>query len=630
MCPESTLAVADTEVDAEMLARRSRFVWGLVWTGLLVGLFLHVFRSMDTSLVYYGDMVGMPSGSFLLFPVFERGGVFFNSLVSQPGGLTEWVGAYLSQWFILPLWGAGILTAVAVALFFVINAIVSHVAGVRTWVTGLVGVVLLVFIWNRYEFNLADCLAVVVSLGAVVLVVKQRRALVRDVSVVVGTLGLYYVVGAPAMLFAMLCGLHELCIARRYIATVAWWVVGACTPYLIGVVLMSLPVRESYIRLSGLGRYGLILPGNAISTVFWGWVSLYALPVVAVLAVTCYQWLSARRPERPFVLSSDKVRRIALASVIVLGVVGVHTTLDRDARWVLRLHACAVQDAWGELLVVADAREGRLLSPQLTRHINRALFERGTLGSRMFAYPQCVGGLLAQPSATGASAEAPETLLQLGLVNQAEHGACRLLERWGPRPTTLKLMAMIFIAKDEPDTARTFLRRLKRDVIWDDWARDMLDRLDDDPTLAGDEQIERIRRIRPVRPDFAPQDVRAILVLRLTEGPNDRMVFEYCMATQLAAKQLAPAVSLLLTFGESQGYLAPPEHYAEAAAMYMLQTNQRPPLGDLMPRTHTIRRAVRSVEISKHRAAPLMFADEMPNSYCRYLWTGSSGDSTHD
>ena len=632
MCAEPQLDMTGTADATDQAPRRlARPMWGLVWIGLLAALFVHVLRSVDTSILYYGDLVGMPSGTFLLFPVFERGGAFFSSLAFHPGGLTEWAGAYLSQFFIMPYWGAAILTAVAAGLFVTINSIVSRVAGARSRSAGVVGVVLLVFIWNHYEFSLSDALALTLSLLAAAAVMAQRRALVRVVCLVVGTLGLYGVLGAPALLFAATCGLHECGVARRYVSAAAWWLVGAATPYLVGAVALSLPVGESYLRLSGLGRYGDFPVADVIPIVFRAWVALYLLPIAAILVAVVYRWLASRRADRPVSPRRAVFAPVALAVVIVLGGMTVHWTLDSYARWVLRLHAMAAQHAWAELLVEADARPEAALSPQLTRHINRALFETDQLGSRMFAYPQCPGGLLAQPVMSGVSAEASEVLLELGLVNQAEHGACRLLELWGPRPSTLKLLAMIFIAKDEPDTARVFLRRLERDVIWAGWARQMQDRLDEDPSLATDAQIARIRGLRPTSRAYAPSDVRAALVEALRARPTNRMAFEYLMATQLTAKQVGSAVALLQSYGLKQGYNAPPEHYAEAVAVFMLQTGQRPGLGPLMPRDATVRRVSQSFEIIQDRSrAPAVFARVMPDSYCRYLWVGDAGRLTHE
>ena len=50
---------------------------------------------------------------------FIVGAPFFNTLVSKPFGLMQYVGAWLTQFFYHPAIGAGILVAIWAAIFFV-------------------------------------------------------------------------------------------------------------------------------------------------------------------------------------------------------------------------------------------------------------------------------------------------------------------------------------------------------------------------------------------------------------------------------------------------------------------------------------------------------------------------------
>ena len=72
--------------------RLAKVQWGIVWIALLAGLFYHILRSVDPLLLYYGDLVSVPSNSLLTLPLFERGWAFFASLAGLPGGPTEWAG----------------------------------------------------------------------------------------------------------------------------------------------------------------------------------------------------------------------------------------------------------------------------------------------------------------------------------------------------------------------------------------------------------------------------------------------------------------------------------------------------------------------------------------------------------
>ena len=621
-------AVADPlEGEAKNSDRLAKLAWVIVWGGLVAWLFRHVLR-LDTSVLYYGELAAIPSNTVLIFPLFERGWAFFASLASQPGGITDWAGAYLGQLFIMPYLGATILTAIAITLFVALNSIVSRVARVSTRAAGVVGVVLLASIWNHYEFDLADSLAVTASLGAAALVIRQRRTAVRDVSLVVGSLGLYYVLGGPAVLFAVVCGLYECCVARRYVSAAGWLLVGAAGPLLIGVAAMSMSMGESYVRLTGVGPYGDYPTLTVLPAVFWAWAGLYGLAIIAMILAIAFRWCFQGEEDREDRVDYERIRRIALVVTMGLGVLGIHRTLDRETRWVLRLHSYAAQERWAELVAEADSADslsGRV-STQSMRHINRALFETGQLGSKMFAYPQSEDGLLAHISVPDLSAEGIETMLEMGLVNQAEHAASRVLELWGPRPSTLKLLARIFIVKNEPDAARLFLRRLERNVIWSDWAGGKLADLDADPSQTSDPDVARIRRFKSKVQGYSPADARRALWGLLRDEPTNRMVFEYIMGSHLIAGRADAAVGVLELFGQRQGYDMMPEHYAEAAAIFMLQTNQRPDLGNLMPSPRVMGRAERAAEIASGPAPEVAFSREMPQSYFRSFFRRRRND----
>ena len=611
----------------------ARSAWAAVWGALLAGLFLHIWQVLDTSILYYGDLVTLPSGSFLVFPFFERGGEFFRSVALQPAGLAEYAGAYLSQLFITPAVGAAILTALAAVAFVAINAIASRAAGAKTRAAGVLGVGLLALIWNRYEFGLSECLAFVAALAAAAGVIRLRRRAGRLAGMVIGSLGLYCLLGGPGVLFAVVCGLCEALVARRYLSAAIVVLVGAAAPYLIGAVVLSLPVWKGYLSQTGVSRYGREPAYDVIRPVFWAWVGLYSLPVIGVVLAAVYRWIPEVSVNRLLCGVRHGAAALAVLGVVIgLGVAAVCLTLDQDARWVLRVHAHAARDQWEEALADADARPETVSpSAQITRHINRALFETGQLGSKLFAYPQQPGGLLGHPTMEDASAEASETFLRLGLVNQAEHGGCRLLEVWGPHPSVLKLLANVFIAKEEPDAARPFLNRLQRDVNWDDWARQALRELDEKQTLVSDPDIQEVCRCRPRTTAYAPADLRAALLVLLQEHADNHMAFEYLAATQLLNKQVGVIVTLLKDFGEAQGYDAVPEHYGEAVAVFILTTKTQPDLGRLMPSEMTMLRASRSFEIGSSRMdVANRLLREMPDSFFRFIWIGEVGGPPRD
>jgi hypothetical protein len=170
--------------------------------------------------------------------------------------------------------------------------------------------------------------------------------------------------------------------------------------------------------------------------------------------------------------------------------------------------------------------------------------------------------------------------LELGRVNEAEHLALELLEM-RPCGGTLKRLAMVEMIKGQSAAARVFLQVLRDDLVWGRWAEGYLQRLASDPNLAGDEDIQRTRRMMVSKddlfltarlfPDGEHHIDATIYLLKLLEhNSQNRMAFEYLMAIYLGNGDVAAAVESL-SFLDSLSYPAIPPLYEEAALIYGTQ-----------------------------------------------------------
>ena len=79
------------------------------------------------------------------------------------------------------------------------------------------------------------------------------------------------------------------------------------------------------------------------------------------------------------------------------------------------------------------------------------------------------------------------------LSDMTEHVTMRRLSR--EPAAVLEQLAVIFVVKDRPETARIFLNALSRNPLHRRRAREMLRRLEEDPRLADDPRIQRIRSL---------------------------------------------------------------------------------------------------------------------------------------
>ena len=605
----------------------ARIGWALVFAAL----FACVQYLIDPRILYHAYLVLLPGGrAHIVFPEFFLGWEFFETFTALPGGLTEYLGAMASQFFFYPFVGAAILAAVGLGVF-VFAAGIARQMGLRyPHLMGLAPVLVLVAIWGRYTFHLADQLALLGALAWVRLYVAAPRSLARTVGFILFAPVLYVVVGGPYVLAAAMCGLFELLDRRKKIPGIICLALGAAVPWLVGVEVLGAGATDAYGRLTGL------LPIERIESDRGPWEMLLAAALGATLLwVVAGRWAiqqligDSQGPVRNAPRPRRRWHDALAVALIIIGAGAAVACFDHQARRVLNINCYARTGQWTKALAEAATCWPGDMSTHTRRQVNWALFESDEMGSRMFAFPQRPDGLLPNPMMDDIVFGAEETLLALGAVNQAEHLAAEALMVRGPTPHILTVLAKAFIAKGEPQAARIFLTRLERDLIHGRWARRCLERLDRDPTFSDDPAIRHIRSVMPKRDVLDTGDLEANLKLLLDANPGNRMAFEYLSAHYLLNWRLDDLAARLETSLPDISYQTLPDHYGEAM---VIRSSQKP-----LPNLHgfhippdVFQRAQQfnvTTQAHRHDADALSHALEkdFPHSYFRYHRTGRSG-----
>ena len=643
----AALPEAPDASEAKRRRQQARLTW-LVTLGVSAALVWHVHARIDPQLIYHGDLLELPSQqSFLVAPLFDKGGEFFEPFLTRPGGLTEYAGAYLFQYLSMPFVGTLILIVPAALVFLITNRIVTTMSGRAATCMGFWPALLLVMIWGRYVFHLSDCLAMGVALLACWATLRLGRPTMRAVALTLGTAVLYYVIGAPALLFAGMCGLAELIRGRQWWLGVLALAVGAAAPLVVGVWVFGSTAPDAYLRLSG--PYPLSLRSNSGAS-HWtrvaGWLAIYGTCLLAVLLGGLAAWWTRRKQRNPgaWWASPSALKGVAPSAVVMATVAVLFLAFDTEARSLLQIHRYALDEQWPELLEETRRHPLRRYSYQAVREINRALAEEGQLGSKMFAYPQGKQSLFAPMTATHQSVTECRTSWRLGMINQAESLAAELRASWGTRPELMRVLAEIFICKGESDSAKVFLNQLAKDVIHGDWAEQTLEKLRTDPLLLDDETITRHRAMMPTV-EVIDHTYSGMLLGLANEDPvKYRMAFEYLMGAQLLDPPREQALlvdhyrgiaSLMARFVPEMDYDPLPKHYAEAWVLFAALTNQDYSQGPFRIDPSTAVRFRRSFEVMQIHGGNLaavdrVLADEMPGSYFRYFTTGTSGGAPQE
>jgi hypothetical protein len=263
------------------------------------------------------------------------------------------------------------------------------------------------------------------------------------------------------------------------------------------------------------------------------------------------------------------MKRALMGGLCVLGWGLVWFGLAAPQKRIAELDYYSSRGDYERVLAVARAMPREQMDVSSEARLHLALYHTGRLGQDVFSYRNQTGWDLL-PGLKGGmeSCRAQcKTLLELGLVGDAEHLAHEALENEGERPELLRVLAQVNVLKDRPRAARVFLNVLGQIPFHRGWAKNWLRNLEGNPRLTGNPELDAIRPLMPTN-DLAHQALPAegLLVQLLRCNPTNHMAFEYLMAEYLMngeVNKLADRLGQLDNFK----YAGIPRHYEEAALL---------------------------------------------------------------
>jgi hypothetical protein len=403
---------------------------------------------------------------------------------------------------------------------------------------------------------------------------------------------LYYIAGGAYPLFAGLCAVRELLAGRRRLAGLYLLSAGAI-PYIEGVLIFGVSINRAFTEsLPSSWKMDLF---KARTTPVTTTYALYVIVCVGVFAMGLWRLFTGRaRPaekaakpkpgKKPKVKTNRKsfnpfagvlsrqgrggAFKWFVESLIMFGIAGAAAFFSNNSerRTMLDIHYYTCRRMWPQVLQAAGHRSTSYFA---INAVNRALYHTGRLGSEMFAYPQHPDALLL----TGEDRVLVywhkfDTQLDLGLVNMAQKNFTECMEVYGEHPLILKRLALINMVKGNIGAAKIYLGALGKTLFDADWARDYLTRLQSDPNLSTDENIQQLRcvRLKKDHPTVVFANEKMFLTL-LSENSKNRMAFEYLMSWYLLTKQLDKLVGNIGRLKEL-GYSQIPRHYEEGLLIY--------------------------------------------------------------
>ncbi len=172
---------------------RRRLEW--LWLVVFLGLFLYIWKGIQSHLLYYGF------GVFTAYPVFAWQGDSLRTAFTTPGGVVDALAAILAQAYRDPLPGTLVIVAAVGGLFVGVRRLLHSIQADRLRDLAWVPVILALMIYTRYDDPLATLLALGLAVCMAVLYVSipPKAAPVQTVLFLALLMPGYYLAGARSL-----------------------------------------------------------------------------------------------------------------------------------------------------------------------------------------------------------------------------------------------------------------------------------------------------------------------------------------------------------------------------------------------------------------------------------------------
>jgi hypothetical protein len=572
-----------------MMRLSRRLSWSTTGAAALSLLFfvlyyLYLWMVVDLRLIYHGG------GVVLNFPVFYLEWEFFQKTALSPGGLVEYVSAFLAQFFYIG-WAGTLIATIQVWLIWLCTGSILRRAGGRQLdlVCFTMPILLLTFYtWYEYPFGIAmDLLA---ALGFVNLYMwASSKPRPKDLATfMVLSIICYITAGGAYLLFAAVCGIWELLIRRRPTIVVAFLLTVAAVLYIVSTIVFDVGIIDILNNFMPRFDRGELNYAAKITIAYL----LDLLTPMALIGLWLAELLSRTKSSRTptdasskiikenkenrfsrfIAWSAGKAASISALVAIVAGALVVSLCYDSRVKTLIAVDYYASNKMWREVLETSSRFPNHKF---INQAVNRALYHTGRLGDDMFLYQQQPDALLML------SRSNPvcwwwgfDTCIDLGHMNVAEYYLVFCMDTYGERPIFLKRRALVNMVKGNLGTARVCLGTLSKTLFDAGWAREYLEKIEADPNLSTDKEFQQLRSMMPaIDRDFGSLNENIFLDL-LDKNKHNRMAFEYLEAFYLLTIQLDKFVANLNRLNDFD-YAGIPRVYEEAILLYGYNTKKK-------------------------------------------------------
>lgn len=505
-------------------------------------------------------------------PVFLIDERFFNQFFSYPGGLIEYLSAFISQFYIFPWIGALFIVGIIWLITLCTSTIIKSISEKKeSQILQFIPALILLSLHSSYDYLLAISLGLLIALVFIYLYIKfsPENKLVRILLFLFYTIIVFHFTAGPMALFISISFLHELIKKHQIVISISYIIIGSVIFY-IAPNFFLIPPRDVFLNL-------ISFAGNQEMT-YLQYILFMYFPILYILLVYGTKSLNSLSKKNKLANTAvsffNKKQLVPYQTLILVLLIPaiLYFSFNKENKALLQIERYAQTGEWRKVLDLAKTRTNDNIL--IAFQANRAMYHLGILADSMFTLPQKWaedGLILPKELSSMYPLQRSDLFFEIGHINEAEHLAFEALSLNENFPWTIQRLAQIHILNQNEQAARNCLLLLDKTLFYKDWTMKHRNYVGNNQALLADAKLVNIKSCIPhtdflIDPDNQFIDVKSLLEQQV----QNKMAFEYLMAYYLFNAELGKFINNISKLN-TLGYKKFPRHYEEAMLLYKSQ-----------------------------------------------------------
>ncbi len=501
------------------------------------------------------------------FQLFLFDALYWQERISIPGGLADYLGEFITQFYYNSWIGAALISILLVAVQQLIWFISKGFKRADSFypLTLLPSIAIWAFLCDENAM-LSFVIAIIISLVFTLFYSKINLNIIRISYGVLLLPLLYWCIGSAFYIAVILIVFHE-------------WFITAKSKKVFLALLLTIVLVAISIACPLLAQKWIQYP---LANLFTG-INYYRFPAVLPYTVLVIFFLAIFIPPL-FIILPAKLKKhgniviiAQMISLIGIAYLSISFTTNSAKEEALEYDYLVRTQKWSEVIKKAEKKSPT--SPFSVTCLNLALAKTNQLGDRMFTfYQNGVEGLLpvfqrdfTSPLPTS------EAYYHLGMINTAQRYTFEAMEaipNFRKSARAYKRLAETNLINGQYEVAAKYLYALSQTLFYKKWAEETLTYLYNEEKINKHPEWGKLRRLR-YQEDFlfSPTEQDIMLGLLVQHNKENKMAFEYMLAHTLLSKNI-DSFMRYYPLGKDLSYNHIPRSYQELLVFVWTQQNK--------------------------------------------------------